>query len=69
MTTYQIRINDGLYEGSPELRKAEYLYKTVDNTCLKAYHGETKSLVKVTDGKEEILRKGIIKSPRKGIHF
>lgn len=69
MVTYQIRINDGLYEGSPNLQQAEYLYNTVDTTCLKSYHGETKSLVKVIDGKEEILKKGIIKNPRKEIRF
>lgn len=69
MVTYQIRINDGLYESSPELEQAEFLYNTVDKTCLKSYQGETKTLVKVLDGKEEILKKGIIKNPRKGIRF
>jgi len=63
------RINDGLYESSPELEQAKVLYNTVDKTCLKSYIVETKTLVKVLDGKEEILKKGFIKNPRKGLRF
>jgi len=69
METYQIRINNQLYESNAERIQAEYLYKSVDNTCLSIYYGKIKTLVKMSDGCEEILRKDTIKSPRKGIHF
>ena len=61
MATFQIRIDNQNYEGSPSREEAEYLFKTVEKTCLKSYDGKEKSLVKIEAGKEEIIKKSTIK--------
>jgi len=60
MTTYQIRIDDHLYESNKDFFTALDLYNSVDETCLEAYIGHAKTLVQVDCGKEKTLRRGVI---------
>lgn len=62
MTRYQIRIDGELYESSAKEEEAIRLYRTVDRTCMRQYNGRTKTLVKMEDDKEEVLKSEIIKS-------
>lgn len=60
---YDILINGSLYEGNENKDVANYLYDTVDYTCLNEHGGLTKSLVE-TDGEESrVLRRDVIVIP------
>lgn len=57
---FDILIDGALYEGSSDLETALYLYNTIEETCLREYHGHTKSL-QVAEGEKRItLQKGSI---------
>jgi len=57
---YQIRIDNELYESNKHFLDALDLYDTVDETCLKQYIGNEKTLVEIDGDKEKILRIGVI---------
>jgi len=67
--TYQIRIDNQLYEGSSKEEEAVKLYNSVDRTCLRQYLGHEKTLVLVDGDKEEELRKGKIKPMAHGLRL
>lgn len=67
--TYQIRIDDQLYESSSKEKEAVKLYNSVDRTCLKHYHGHEKTLVRVEGNKEELLKTGTIKPMAHGLRL
>ena len=63
MVHYEILINGNLYEGNDNLEIARQLYNTVDNTCLREYYGQKKTLQKTDGDKVTILQEGTILKP------
>lgn len=63
MVHYEILINGNPYEGNDNLEIARQLYNTVDNTCLREYYGQKKTLQKTDGDKVTILQEGTILKP------
>lgn len=45
MARFNIFVDGNLYEGSDNEGTARYLYRTVDETCLRQWNGHKKALV------------------------